>query len=76
MWCSRCQFLCQYRNSEIGSRVIVRTHLRKSATPLRSPQRMGTPTKYRSQLAMKTETDTSTATIGSPAPTDTRMTAA
>ena len=68
--------MCQYRNSEIGSRVIVRTHLRKSATPLRSPQCMGTPTKYRSQLAMNTEPDTSTAMIGSPTATDPRMTAA
>ena len=55
---------------------MVRTHLRKSATPLRSPQCMGTPTKYRSQLATNTEPDTSSATTGSPTATEATTTAA
>ena len=76
IWCSRCQLMCQYRNSDSGSRVIVRTDLRKSVSLLFNPQCIGTPTKYRQKLAINGDPETNTANIGWPTAIDPLITTA
>ena len=54
MWCSICQFICQYKNSSTGFIITVRVDLRKSESLSFSPQCWVNPVKYEAQLAMKT----------------------
>src|SRR5210317_494648 len=53
IWCSVCQFMCQYKNSTKAGSRMERVLFRKSDVASIRPQCWGRDTKYASQLPMK-----------------------